>query len=252
MNPDPFEQLSENEKEELSLCGITSFEQLMATDIPRICAELKQARQFFPARTFTLTEEKLQIFLTECASKQKAGESAARHILDDVPRKGTSLPTSGLHQMRTDDDADSDEFSRMNRHQSVLHSPVRSNHPWIAVFAALSNILLMVPALTIIALPWYLYSVEKIQMNQLELIAALVILPCVPYLIYARLATCPVCHMRIFRYHHYTRNRAAHCWPLLGYNLSTALHLIFRAFYVCPACGTPVKLLGSKGRRYHR
>ena len=48
------------------------------------------------------------------------------------------------------------------------------------------------------------------------------------------------------------RNRAANYLPGLGYNVATALYIIFCLRYNCPGCGTPVKLFGKhRGRHIH-
>ena len=131
----------------------------------------------------------------------------------------------------------------------MLHTPVRSSHPWLALLTALSTLLLLVPMISIVGLVAMIITqtLPELPISLPTLAIVSIALPCVPFLFFARLTTCPVCHIRIFRFSRYSRHRGAHYLPLLGYNMATALHLLFRAFYVCPGCGTPVKLLGTRG-----
>lgn len=251
MNPVSFEKFPAHEREELALCGITTAEQFCRCSASELADELRLARNFFPERRFVLTEERLCAMLSELQAIQ---HEKARKVDNDLPfvnAKGKSLPSAGFHHCSSEQQEE--VTPRLRHHRAMLHSPVRCSHPWLAVFAALSTLLLLVPVMAAVSvfvmiitqtLPW-------LPADMLYPAAAVIALTVFPYIIYARMATCPVCHMRIFRYHRYTRNRAAHYFPLLGYNMTTALHLIFRAFYVCPGCGTPVKLIGSKGRRNH-
>ena len=133
----------------------------------------------------------------------------------------------------------------------MLHSPVRCTHRATAILAAFCTLFLLIPLGSVVVFP-YLMLTDNMPDVPLWLLAVIVfVVPCLAYICIARRATCPVCHMRIFRYAHYTRNRAAHHLPLLGYNFATALHLLFFWRYNCPGCGTPIKLLGAKGHRTH-
>lgn len=132
-----------------------------------------------------------------------------------------------------------------------MHSPVRCTHRLTAILAAFCTLFLLIPLVSIVVFP-YLMLTDNMPDMPLWLLAVIVfVVPCLVYMCVARRATCPVCHMRIFRYNHYIRNRAAHHLPLLGYNFATALHLLTFWCYNCPGCGTPIKLLGTKGHRTH-
>ena len=70
-----------------------------------------------------------------------------------------------------------------------------------------------------------------------------------PYILIVRKTKCSVCNMPVLSMASYPRNKFAHRFPLLGYTIPTALHIIFFWWYRCPACGTPQKLLK---RKHHR
>ena len=243
MNPDPFEQLPAQTREELAICGISSSEQLARCNPAKIAAELKQARDFFPDRTFVLTETELHHLAADARSFTHGEDSQEK-----LPStRGKGLPTTRLHTHHSSHEKETDARS-MHRSDVMLHTPVRSSHPWLALLTALSTLLLLVPMISIVGLVAMIITqtLPELPISLPTLAILSIALPCVPFLFFARLTTCPVCHIRIFRFSRYSRHRGAHYLPLLGYNMATALHLLFRAFYVCPGCGTPVKLIGAK------
>lgn len=247
MNPDPFEQLPAQVREELDICGISSSEQLARCNPAKIAAELKQARNFFPDRKFVLTEAELQQLSAE--AKSFTPDAAQSGNLPSTRGKG--LPTTRLHTHHSSHEEEDTET--LSRTDVMLHSPVRSTHPLLAVFAALSTILLLVPILSSVAVVVMIITqtLSELPISLPAFVVYSIALPTVPFLIFERLATCPVCHIRIFRFSRYSRHRGAHYIPLLGFNMATALHLLFRAYYVCPGCGTPVKLIRSKKHHHH-
>lgn len=246
MDSDLFDKLSTKEREELELCGIKSPQQLQNTTADKIIRELKQAKRFFPEKEFSLTEQQLRALFTEIKS-----ESDVPTEQSDVTLPGlrSSMPTTG-YRHRTEK-ADTSRNNTNTVPGNIMHSPVRCTHPFTAILAAFFTLFLIIPLASIVVLP-VLMVTEKMPDIPVEVLATLVLgIPCLVYVFIARRATCPVCHMRIFRFSHYTRNRAAHHLPILGYNFTTALHLLFFWKYNCPGCGTPVKLTGSKGHRTH-
>ncbi len=244
MLPDSFNQLTPQEREDLALCGISSEEQLAKSSPLRLCKDLEQARRFFPERKFQLTEARILSLFS--LSPVKADEADT----DDDFGGRSSMPTTGFR--RHSQQHSTNTGKRDNGRPLIMHSPVRCAHPFTAVLAAFCTMFLMIPLASVVVLP-YLMITDQMPDIPVELLAIVVLaVPCAVYMFVARRATCPVCHMRIFRYAHYIRNRAAHHLPLLGYNFATALHILFFWRYNCPGCGTPIKLLGAKGRRTHR
>ena len=245
MNSEAFEKLTPQEREELALCGIHSAEQLKNSTLAQLIRDLQQAKRFFPGKNFTLTEERLSEFFTESPA-----EDSSVTLPQSFPGQRSAMPTTGYRSRSPRVPADPD-FAPDKQNNVIMHSPVRCTHSFISFTAAFFTLFLIVPLASIIVFP-VLMATDKLPQIPLEILAVCIfVVPCLVYLLFAHKATCPVCHMRIFRFSHYNRNRAAHYLPLLGYNFTTALHLIFLLRYNCPGCGTPVKLTGVKGHRTH-
>ena len=249
MEADPFSKLTEKEAEELSLCGITTAVQLAKTPPEVILQELETAKRFFPEKNFTLNKSKLQAIHEMCLPvlNDESNGSGANLNIENVG------PTTGFRtKRRSKTDIIKEQKLKKFHQKKIMHSPVCTNHPLLAIFASLGTLLLAIPAVSIVVLP-ILMITNNLPDFPLPLLAfGLIVLPCVPYVFISRAATCPVCHMRLFTFRDYARNRAANYIPGLGYNVATALHTLFCLRYNCPGCGTPVKLIGKhKGHRAH-
>lgn len=240
MQPNPYHTLSPAEREELALCGISSEDQLLKATATQLCRDLQQARNFFPDKTFTLTPEKIHSLFPETGLPEKSADAP-------LPGWRSAAPVAEFRSRSRS--SRNSETHRTNKQPFMPHSPVRCTHRATAILAAFCTLFLLIPLGSVVVFP-YLMLTDNMPDVPLWLLAVIVfVVPCIVYMFIARRATCPVCHMRIFRYAHYTRNRAAHHLPLLGYNFATALHLLFFWRYNCPGCGTPIKLLGVKGHR---
>lgn len=245
MNSKAFEKLTPQEREELALCGIHTPEQLTSSSLSQLTRDLQQARHFFPGKVFTLTEERLsELFDAAPAPVPSAAQPQS------FPGQRSAMPTTG-YRSRSPRVPDDPDFAPDKHNNVIMHSPVRCTHSLVAFTAAFFTLFLIVPLASIIVFP-VLMATDRLPHIHLGILATCIfVVPCMVYLLFAHKATCPVCHMRVFRFSHYNRNRAAHYLPLLGYNFTTALHMIFFLRYNCPGCGTPVKLTGSKGHRTH-
>lgn len=250
MNQDPFASLSPQELGELSLCGIATEDQFYNCNVESLLRDLAQAQQFFPEKQFILTEERvLTIFRTVRKQEPSTPESQKLPSLPGGLTKGQALPTSTLHHQNHYDE-ETESFSKMASDITNLHTSVRSLRPFLSVCAAISTLLLIVSPISLLAIPVLLIVQEDTTTPELVILAALGIISMLPFLILSRLAKCPVCLMNIFTFRNYTRSKAARCIPLLGYNITTALHMIFCAKYICQACGTPVRFF--QGSRHHK
>lgn len=248
MIPDTFDELSPQERDELALCGITSPTQLQNSSANRIMQDLEKAREFFPDKSFTLTGTRVnEIFslYENFSTRPIINEEELEHL----PKPKRSLPTVGYKHHSGSKKEKS--LTTSKKRTEPQHSPVRCSHPFLTVFAALSTLILLVPIASIVVFPWLMLTNNMPNMPVEHLAALIFGIPCLLYIFIAYSATCPVCHMRIFRFSHYTRNRAAHHLPILGYNFTTALHMLLFWRYNCPGCGTPVRLIGRKGRKTH-
>ena len=245
MNSEAFEKLTPQEREELALCGIHSAEQLQNSSLTQLAQDLQKAKRFFPGKNFTLTEKRLSEFFGVSPA-----EIASASSPQSFPGQRSAMPTTGYRSRSPRVPSDPD-FAPDKQNNVIMHSPVRCTHTFTTLTAAFFTLFLIVPLASIIIFP-VLMATDKLPQIHLGILATIIfIVPCLVYLLFAHKATCPVCHMRVFRFSHYNRNRAAHYLPFLGYNFTTALHLIFFLRYNCPGCGTPVKLTGVKGHRTH-
>ncbi len=242
MQPGSYNSLSPAERDELALCGISSEGQLGNTSAAQLSRDLEQAKAFFPDRTFTITPEKVRsLFVSEALPEKAPGIRPHGWRSAEPVTEFRRSSRSSRHS------------SERNPHkqQMIMHSPVLCTHRPTAILAAFCTLFLLIPLASIVVFP-YLMLTNNMPDVVLWILAVIVfVVPCLVYMYVARCATCPVCHMRIFRFSHYIRNRAAHHLPLLGYNFATALHLLTFWSYNCPGCGTPIKLLGTKGHRTH-
>lgn len=247
MEADLLTTLSPREREELALCGVRTTEQLSRSTARRVCADLEQAKSFFPDKVFTLTPERIQFLFSQIGTESAVSDE---QVELDFPKVQRMLPAAAPRHRHQSSPRRGAKCTQADR-QHILHSPVRCTHPLTAVLAAFCTIGLLIPMAGVFYLLYLLITNTTLTPNDLTTWGIILSIPIVIYLIMARKATCPVCHMRVFRFSHYTRNKAAHYAPLLGYNMSTALHILFCWSYNCPGCGTPIKLLGAKGHRTH-
>lgn len=238
----PYDSLTTAEREDLALCGITSQDQLTRSTASALRRDLAQAKSFFPNRKFALTDEKINALLPSQNPSPDEGDTCEKS-----GRSAEPIANFDRHSQRKA----AESSRKRNMQNQMMHSPVRCAHGVTAIMAAFCTLFLLIPLGSVIVFPYLMFT-DNMPNMPLWLLAVIVFgIPCAVYMFVARRATCPVCHMRIFRFTHYTRNRAAHHLPLLGYNFATALHLLFFWRYNCPGCGTPIILLGSKGRRTH-
>lgn len=242
----PFSKLTEQELELLKLCGITSADQILKSTPESILADVQLAQQYFPDKQLTLTISQLQALHQACQNYIDEITPTPRINDLDIVNVG---PTTGFRfQHKT---AMPTKEQKKRHQKQILHSPVRDGHYIKNALASLGVLLLIIPTVSIFVLPLMMITDNLPDISLKVLAVLLFVVPVLPYLFISRSATCPVCHVRLFTFKNYSRNRAAHYIPGLGYNVATALHIIFLARYTCPGCGTPVKLLGKKGRSRH-
>lgn len=249
MEPFSFDKLSAQEREELLLCGITSPKQLSKIPVDDLFNDLESAKKFFPEKEFTLNKHSLQNLYLAALSDSQHDNLDFPHV--DLSIKNTGPTTGFRHGSRSKEDLRETNRIKKSNQKKILHSEVTASHPILACFASLGTLMLIIPAISVFALPIMMVTNKLPDIPVLYLAIALIVIPTLPYLFISRAATCPVCHMRLFTFRNYARNRAAHHMPILGYNAATALHILFCLRYNCPGCGTPVKLRRKKGSRKH-
>ena len=138
MQPNPYHTLSPAEREELALCGISSEDQLLKATATQLCRDLRQARNFFPDRTFTLTPEKIHSLFPETGLPEKSADAP-------LPGWRSAAPVAEFRSRSRS--SRNSETHRTNKQPFMLHSPVRCTHRATAILAAFCTLFLLIPDL---------------------------------------------------------------------------------------------------------
>lgn len=278
---DSLTNLTAAELEDLKLCGITSPAQLKRVSAAAVWADMQKAREFFPNHRFALTEERLQQICSG-AEEQEVPETKLNKgttAWDNLVITPTRVSTTGFkrrhHRGESAEEAqqevssaqqdsplpqagalDAEELAedirpaqRVSGLSKNFHA-IHCNHSWSTYFGAIAAWLVIPSLAAMVLVPVLLLNGGDTQ--KVITYGVLAILLGVPHLFLSRMATCSVCHIGIFSFRNYPRNKAAHHLPLLGYTLATALHVLLFFQFRCPACGTQMKLFGRHhGKPHH-
>lgn len=261
-----FKDLTPAEKEELSLCGITTEAQLHRCTAETLQQDLEHLRSFFPDRTPVLTTERVAALLPKVQEEDEEDASG-----DFIPR-ATAVPPAAQFKrkknlreeiLREREEAEaerrrkgearnlstSEKLERMHGLSKHFHA-IRCSHPLRVYFGAWATLLLIIPFFALLAIPTMLLTGDIDSGKPLYYGAAFAALV-LPWFLIARNAECGVCHIPLYRFGNYPHNRDAHHLPLLGYTLTTALHIIFLFWFRCPACGTMLKINTRSSHHHH-
>lgn len=257
MDPSSYiSSLPLREQKAMEICGITRDSQLRNISATSLLSDLQEAGKLFPGEVPEISLERLrQIcrnvpgrtekegFFSESGSVKEVGEAEdsfhfSRTHPNLVTRGGTrkqacSAPAHGAECPHLPKTGSSD------LHDYAHSIPcTRAGRAWLG---ALATILLVADLIVGISLAFLMLTGVMSEGKPLlmGLMCLFVALPC---LFFSMRATCPVCNMRLYTLRHYPHNKYAHHFPLLGYSLSTALHLFLCFWFRCPACGTPQRL----------
>lgn len=278
---DSLTNLTAAELEDLKLCGITSPAQLQRVSAAAVWEDVQKAREFFPNHRFALTEERLQQICSGAAqpevfeTKLNKGATAWDNLVIQATRTSTTgfkrrshggeqteVPQPEIPEVMANNplpqaDALGEEerahtirpAQRVNGLSKNFHA-IHCNRSWATYFGAIAAWLVIPSLIAMVLVPALLLNggdTKKVIMY-----GVFAILLGLPHLFLSRMATCSVCHIGIFSFRNYPRNKAAHRLPLLGYTLATALHVLLFFQFRCPACGTQMKLFGRhRGKPHH-
>lgn len=261
--------LSAGEIRDLSLCGITTPDQLEKVKAETLWRDLQKAQEFFPRYRLTLTPEKISDICGESGvvyAPAKQHRQSATWANLDMKARGQVLTQMKYRHHEDDDDEDEHETAEAKNDEQLgltirkarsaagldkgFHA-VHCTHSGRVYFGALATVML-IPAVCCLGIvpAMLLQGIDAEPIHLIYACAACFVLM-LPYLIFSRMACCSVCHMRIFSFKKYGRNRSAHHLPILGYTIPTALHILLFLRYRCPACGTAQKLF-ARSRHHHR
>lgn len=267
---DLFSTLPAEVRQALALCGIQNNEQLSRANASLLWEDLKRARAFFPQDIDINVFEQLKA-LVRLLQSEEAGE--------DVP---TTLPGGEISQLppyktqrHTPLDLSTgpkeEEFpsivpaspplpahaatsgKRSSRGAKHSHDrAVRNGRIFAVSFCALATLLLPMAFIGLLYGGFYLiFHAGKAPIAVIAVLSASGV--CIlTYLALLNQSICSVCKMPLFTFRKYARNRNAPRWPLLGYSLTAALHVLFAHHFRCPACGTLQRLNQVERRRASR
>lgn len=262
-----IQTLTEQERRSLSICGITQDEQLAACSPAGLAADLKLALGYFP--------DVYVISLPRLEDIHRRAAAAVRELPQPMAEPGQTDAEKGVQAdadlpplQRPAADPQSAVLTEDFREASPVHHTHGSHHTAASYRAsgeydhAIRNTRLFtiwIGAWLTLLFPCALMGLAALLVCQFCLNIHLpgeslktLMYTCLSvvglYFIFMNLSLCSVCHMKLFTFRHYARNRMAHRLPLLGSCLATALRIAFTMRFRCPACGTLQELTHTSHR----
>lgn len=253
-----LQELTEAERADLARCGITTNAQLEDCTASSLLRDIQRLQEFFPNQAPTLTPQRIaELFDDEELGNESSAEENTLGRLNLAPephpaqqfKKKRNLKKDILRKQEAEKLAQNKRMEHMHGLSKHFHA-VHCSHPFRVFFGAFTAWLLLIPAAGLIVVPIMLLTGDLDGTQPIYFGAAFALLV-LPWLTIGRSAICSVCHMPIYRFSHYSHHKQAHHFPLLGYTLPTALHVIFYFWFRCPACGTQLKLFGRRHHHHH-
>ncbi len=282
---DILASLAPEEQATLKLCGITQDAQLARTTPAALAQDLQSCRKHFPEQACDIPEDRLRDI---CAQAQQASGEAPTAQAPRKPRKEEeddglfftrSCPPLVISSRRrsrslvpgttpaqplsaTNEDIEkieagfAVETEPLDRQERIglaasydYHNAVHNTHSIAVYLGAWATILIVADIAAVIIIPLLIILGFDISIDIRGTGFMIAVACALPYICFVSRAVCSVCRVRIFSFKKYSHNREAHWMPLLGYALPTALHIAFRFWFRCPACGSPQKLFRRPGSR---
>lgn len=260
---DLISTLPQPEQKALAVCGIYKAEQLCRLQLSTFLAEMAQAAELFPETFAGITKERLRdIYLQAITinSRQISPEDGdtlppetEKNILPEAKSSAHPIPQLGKKQHtkvhKTVPEIPTKEgqisLSKLSRESGIAGQTksIRNARPFRTYFSSVICLWMVVSCFyLLIAGINAMLQFEPPEKWELIIPMASFFLSVFFFLTYATKTTCPVCNMKLYSIHRYGRNHHAHHLPFIGYAGATALHIIFRLWFRCPACGTPQRL----------
>lgn len=237
-----LQQISEQERRALAICGISKAEQLVSISRDALLTDILKATEHFPQEMQVLTEQRLDEIIAQCKIT-----SHEIQVETDTEQKPTKEVTAYervnprlvvTHHRRTRQGALREEQKNGYDKGRCIHN----SRPLRTYLSAIFTILFYVDILAWITVPLLIFMGLLAELNA-KLVLAVLVAGALPYIAYAKHTKCPVCSMPILNRRHFSRNKDAHNFPLLGHVFCTALHILFCFWFRCPGCGTPQHLI---------
>lgn len=274
----------------LKLCGITQDAQLARTSAQALAHDVATCIEHFPTQACEIPLHTLQQICkaarTQSEAASKSGESAETptkpqkeendglfftrsypplvvskrrrsrsHVSGTTPAQPLSSTNEDIEKTEVDwtrdDEPSTDKQERIGAAAAYeFHNAVHSTHPIAVYLGAWATILLVLDVCATIIIPTLIILGFELNINIKTVGIAIAAGCALPYFCLTSRAMCSVCRISIYSFKKYSHNRQAHWMPLLGCALPTALHVAFRFWFRCPACGTPQKLF-RRTRHHH-
>ncbi len=235
-------QITEQERRALAICGICKASQLAAVSRSALLADVQKATEHFPQEMQVLTEQRIDELIAashtiqhELQDKDSTEQERAQETVT-YERLAPHLVITHRRRRRQEN-LKEEQKTGFDKGHSIHNSwPLRT---YISAFFA---ILFYVDILAWLVVPMLIFMGLLPDLN-MKLALAVLIAAGLPYIVYAKYTKCPVCSMPILDRRHFSRNKYAHNFPILGHVFCTALYILFGFWFRCPACGTPQHLI---------
>ena len=274
----------------LKLCGITQDAQLTRTSPHALARDVETCLEHFPTQACEISLYTLQQICEAAREqsgaayesgtdheprpqqKEKANDGlfftrscpplvlscrrrSRSHVAGDTQAQPLSATNEDIEKTEINwtspVNTSTDKQERISAASSYeFHNAVHNTHPIAVYLGAWATILLVLDVCAVIIIPTLIIMGFEFNINIKTVGIAVAAACALPYFFLNSSAICSVCRISIFSFKKYSHNRQAHWMPLLGCSLPTALHVAFRFWFRCPACGTPQKLF-RRARHNH-
>lgn len=257
-----IQSLTEQERRSLSICGITQDEQLAACSPAAVAADMQLALGYL-SDVHVVPVSRLEDLRNRAASTVGELPPLSEEPEPEQVNEDTDLPpvrTPGAAPKPAplvDFGRNATDSGTSSKHRSTpaFHASETKDHAirntrlftvWIGAWLTLLFPCALLGLASLLVTRFCLHinlpgDSLKMWMNTCLFIVGL-------YFVFMNISLCSVCHMKLFTFRHYARNRQAHRLPLLGSCLATALRIAFTMRFRCPACGTLQVLTRSSHR----
>lgn len=237
-----LQQISEQERRALAICGISKADQLASISRDALLADIQKATEHFPQEMQVLTEQRLDEIIAQC-------KKTVNLLQDEPPTKQKATKEDTVYERVTPHLVVT--HHRRSRQEALIEEQkngfdkgrsIHNTRPLRTYLSAIFTILFYVDILAWIAVPLLIFMGFLPELN-VKLVLGVLVAGALPYITLAKHTKCPVCSIPILSRRHFSRNKFAHNFPLLGHVFCTALHILFFCWFRCPGCGTPQHLI---------
>ncbi len=265
-----FDQLDDVTRSTLQSVGVSNDIQLAEIEADTLIGDIKQYQEFFPdtaqaidlnqvPRLCEIARESLThqgIAFTPPVRKKvipvaaiMPDQTEQAKIIINAARlqkdEGASIPVTQSMRVAVNEKPERDV------HKQGTRNAIRYRRSFTCYLGAIATCFIYPLILSALLLPFamLLYPITlemaKMYMGGVFVIW-LIYYFCTPFF------RCQVCYINIYSFRKFPRHKHAHRFLLLNTAIPTALTIILRRWFRCPACGTAQKLFKGKKRGHRR